>query len=155
MAITAHTRVCALIGDPVKHSFSPLVHNAAFETAGLDFVYVAFPVKKGDLPSAIEGIRRLNIAGVSITIPHKVPAAGLVDCLDPVARDIGSINTLVNRNGILTGFNSDGSGALKAFEDQQVNLNGKSVLMLGSGGAARAVAFTLALRTGIKEHDFF
>ncbi|MFH0812853.1 MAG: shikimate dehydrogenase [Pseudomonadota bacterium] len=145
--INAKTKVCILIGDPVEHSFSPLIHNAGFQELGVNFVYVAFQVKSKDIGNAIKGIKALNIRGASITLPHKVTAIEYMDRLDPVARKIGSINTIVNENGELKGFSSDGMGALKALHDHKVELDGKNVLILGSGGVARAIAFTLVMNT--------
>jgi len=146
--IDAKTKVCALIGDPVEHSFSPLIHNAGFKKLGINFVYVAFQVK--DIENAIKGIKALNIQGASITIPHKIRAARYVDSLDEMAKKIGSINTIVNKGGTLIGFNSDGMGALKAFRDQKVDLNGKKVLILGSGGVARAITFATVMNAKLK-----
>ena len=145
----AQTRLCALVGNPVEHSFSPLVHNAAFKATGQNFVYLAFRVEESQLEQAMNGIRALNVRGASITIPHKVRALPYMDQLDPLAKQIGSINTVVNDGGVLTGYNSDGTGALKAVQDQGVDLDDKSVLVLGSGGAARAITFTLAINTKI------
>jgi len=145
--ITAETKVCVLLGDPVGHSLSPLIHNAAFRELGINAVYLALPVKEKDFEGAIQGMRAFHFQGASITIPHKVRAVEHMDSLDPVAREIGSINTIVNRNGKLKGFNSDGMGALKALRDHQVNLDGKSVLVLGSGGVARAISFALTMGT--------
>jgi len=147
--INAKTKVCALIGDPVEHSFSPLIHNAGFRELGINFVYVAFRVN--DVENAIKGIRALNFCGASITIPHKVKAMDYLDNLDEMAKKIGSINTIVNQNGELKGFNSDGMGALKAFHDHGVDLKGTSVSVLGSGGAARAITFALAMKAKLKE----
>ncbi len=151
MGITARTKLCALLGDPVEHSFSPLIHNAAFAQKGLDFAYVAFRVEQSRIESAVKGIRALNIRGASITIPHKVSVVRYVDHLEPVAKQIGSINTIVNDKGTLKGYNSDGTGALKAFQDRDMDLDGKTVLVLGSGGAARAITFTLGMKAPIKE----
>ncbi|HUT52877.1 MAG TPA: shikimate dehydrogenase [bacterium] len=149
--IDARTTVCCIIGDPVEHSLSPAMHNAAYEALGLNWVYVAFPVKL--LPSAVAGVRALGIRGVSVTIPHKVAVIPLLDKLDPVAEWIGSVNTIVNNDGELTGMNTDGAGAMKALGDAGVELKGKRVLILGSGGAARAIAITLAARARIKAID--
>lgn len=146
--VDARTTVCCIIGDPVEHSLSPAMHNAAYAALKLNWVYVAFPVKA--LPSAVAGVRALGIRGVSVTIPHKVAVIPLLDQLDPVAEWIGSVNTIVNNKGELTGMNTDGAGAMKALTDAQVELKGKRVLMLGSGGAARAIAITLAARARIK-----
>ncbi|KAF0221403.1 MAG: shikimate [Geobacteraceae bacterium] len=141
--ITTSTRLCAVIGNPVAHSLSPALHNAAFDELGLDFVYLAFHVE--DVKSALAGMRALsNFRGMSVTIPHKIEAMKHVDEVAEVDRSIGSINTIINENGRLIGLGTDGPGALKALVDAGAELDGKSVLMLGSGGAARAIAFTLA-----------
>ncbi len=145
--IDARTSVCCIIGDPVEHSASPAMHNAAYKAAGMNRAYLAFRVT--NLEAAVKGIRALNIRGVSVTIPHKVAVMELLDRLDPVAEWIGSVNTIVNDDGMLTGLNTDGAGAMKALVDAGVELSGKRVLMLGSGGAGRAIAITLAARAGI------
>lgn len=121
------------------------MHNAAFETLGLDFAYVAHDVAPEQLPQAIAGIRALGYRGLSITIPHKVAALSLVDQLDRVASGIGCINTIVNDNGVLKGYNSDGLGALLALRRAGADPSNKNVVVLGSGGAARAISMTLAL----------
>jgi shikimate dehydrogenase len=144
--ISPATRLCAVIGNPVAHSLSPALHNAAFNALGLDFVYVAFRVE--DLKSALAGMRALdNFRGLSVTIPHKIE---IIDYLDEVAaidRSIGSVNTVINENGKLYGCGTDGPGALKALLDAGVSPAGANILMLGAGGAARAIAFTLARGT--------
>lgn len=139
--IKADTQVCCVIGDPVGHSLSPLIHNAAFQALGLNFVYVAFRVK--DVKLAIDGIRGLGIRGVSVTIPHKVSAMKLIDAIDDSAREIGSINTIVNDAGVLKGFNTDYSGALQALEEK-TPLKGKKTVLIGAGGVGLAIA------TGLK-----
>jgi shikimate dehydrogenase len=145
-AITAATRLCAVIGNPVGHSLSPALHNAAFDALDLDFVYVAFRVE--DLKSALAGMRALeNFRGMSVTIPHKIEAMNWVDEVAVVDRAIGSINTIISDNGRLVGIGTDGPGALKALTDAGVALDGTNILMLGSGGAARAIAFTLAMNS--------
>lgn len=144
MRISATTRVCAVIGDPVEHSLSPDVHNAAFEARDLNLVYTAFHVKRGDLRGALAGMRSLGIRGLSVTIPHKVDILPLLDDVEALAGRIGSVNTVVNESGRLIGSSTDGPGALRALEAQQVETAGKRVLLLGSGGAARAIAFALA-----------
>jgi shikimate dehydrogenase len=146
--ISTATRLCAVIGNPVSHSLSPALHNAAFDELGLDFIYVAFRVE--DLKSALAGMRALeNFRGMSVTIPHKIEAMKYMDEIAEEDRAIGSINTIINEKGRLIGLGTDGPGALKAFVDAGVNLKGKNILMLGAGGAARAIAFTLALKTGL------
>lgn len=142
-SIGTRTQICAIIGNPVSHSLSPAIHNAAFAELGLDFVYVAFRVE--DVKAALAGMRALeNFRGMSVTIPHKVEVMRNVDEITDVDRHIGSINTVINEGGRLVGLGTDGPGALKAIEDAGVGLTGKRILMLGSGGAARAISFTLA-----------
>jgi shikimate dehydrogenase len=138
------TTVCAILGHPVGHSLSPAIHNAAFQALGLDHVYVAHDVRPEDLPEAIRGARALGYRGLSITIPHKVAALGWMDEVDETARGIGCINTVVIEGGRLLGHNSDGLGALGALRSAGADPSGRQVLLLGSGGAARAIAMTLA-----------
>jgi shikimate dehydrogenase len=138
--INTHTQLCGLLGNPVDHSLSPAIHNAAFQKLGLNFVYLAFRVE--DLDGAIRGIRSLgNLRGFSVTIPHKVAILPYLDEVESTAKHIGSINTIVVNNGKLQGYNTDASGAMRALRDADVPLKGQRVLMLGSGGAARAIAF--------------
>jgi shikimate dehydrogenase len=149
-SISASTQIFAIIGNPVAHSLSPAIHNAAFAEMGLDFVYVAFRVE--DVKHALAGMRSLeNFRGMSVTIPHKTDAMNHVDEISEVDRSIGSINTIINENGKLIGLGTDGPGALKAILDAGVEISGKRILMLGSGGAARAVAFTLLRQTALRE----
>ena len=144
--INTATQFCAVIGNPVSHSLSPAIHNAAFGELGLDFVYLACQVE--NVKDALSGMRALgNFRGMSITIPHKIHAMKYVDEVDPADQAIGSINTVIKENDRLLGFGTDGPGALKALDDAEVNIDGKQVLMIGAGGASRAVAFTLALKT--------
>jgi shikimate dehydrogenase len=149
LSISPRTQVCAVIGNPIEHSLSPAIHNAAFGALGLDFVYLAFRVE--DVPAVMAGMRALpNFRGMSVTIPHKIAVMAHMDAIDPVDRAIGSINTVVRDGDRLVGFGTDGPGALKALSDAGVSLDGKTVLMLGAGGAARAIAFTLAWKTPLK-----
>ncbi len=142
-SITPRTQLCAVAGNPIGHSMSPAIHNAGYEALGLDFVYVAFRVE--NIGAALAGMRAMeNFRGMSITIPHKIEAMKHVDEISDVDRSIGSINTVINENGRLIGFGTDGPGALKALKDAQVDPHGKHVLMLGAGGASRAISFTLA-----------
>jgi len=145
-AITNGTKLCAVIGNPIAHSLSPAIHNAAFNALDLDFVYLAFRVE--DVKGALDGMRAMtNFRGMSVTIPHKIDAMKHVDEVVEVDRSIGSINTIINEQGRLIGLGTDGPGALKALVDAGVPLDGKNILMLGAGGAARAIAFTLARNT--------
>ena len=143
--IDASFKVCALLGFPAHHSMGPAIHNAAFDKLALPLVYVAHDVAPTDLAAAIAGARAFGYRGLSITMPHKVAALDLVDEVDATARAIGCINTVVNDNGHLVGYNSDGQGALDALARAGISIRGRRVLVLGSGGAARAVAMTVAL----------
>lgn len=143
-SVSTSTQVCAIIGNPVEHSLSPAIHNAAFEFLDLDFVYVAFPVE--DVKGALSGMRAMkNFRGMSVTIPHKIEVMNYVDEIPVVDRNIGSINTIIREESKLIGLGTDGSGALKALVDSNVEIDGTNILMLGAGGAARAIAFTIAL----------
>jgi shikimate dehydrogenase len=143
MDINAHTQFCGVIGNPVEHSLSPAIHNAAFRKLGLNCVYLAWRVEK--IGEAIHGLRALgNFRGASVTIPHKVAALPFLDHVDPTAANIGAINTIVAEQGRLTGYNTDATGALRALKEGNVDLNGRHIIIAGSGGAARAIAFGLA-----------
>jgi shikimate dehydrogenase len=144
--ISGRTRVCGLFGFPVEHSFSPAMHNAAFRHLGLDFVYVAFAVPPRELERAVAGIRALNLAGVNVTVPHKEKVMPSLDELTAGARLAGAVNTIVHRDGRLVGHNTDGAGFVRFLtDDAGFNPAGKRILLLGAGGAARAVAVHLAL----------
>ena len=146
--IDAKTKLCALIGDPVEHSLSPAIHNAAFAETGLNYVYIAFAVKH--VEQAIAGMRGFGLRGLSVTIPHKMAVMAHLDALDPIAEAIGSVNTVVAEpDGRLVGYNTDGQGALQALKAAGAPLDGSQVLLIGSGGAARATAFTLLAQSSI------
>lgn len=141
--ITPATQFCAVTGNPVGHSLSPAIHNAAIAHLDLDFVYVACPTE--DIKGLLTGMRAIRtFRGLSVTIPHKMEALKHVDEVAEVDRSIGSINTVVHEGGKLIGLGTDGPAALKALTDRGVTPDGKNVLFLGAGGAARAIAFTLA-----------
>ena len=142
--IDAQTELYGVIGNPVHHSLSPVIHNGAFQRLGWNAVYLAFQVK--DLEEALRGIRGLGVRGVSVTIPFKTEVIPLLDKVEGLARKIGAVNTIVNRGGKLTGYNTDWNGALEALEEK-VNLKAKKIVLLGAGGAARAIGF------GLKERD--
>jgi shikimate dehydrogenase len=144
--IDANTKICCLIGEPVEHSLSPLIHNAGYKELGINYIYVPFQVR--DIKQAIEGIRGLGIRGASITIPYKTNAIKYTDQIDPLAEAIGAANTIVNDNGVLTSYNTDGDGALKALEEV-TTLKGKKAVLIGSGGAASAIAVGLKSK-GVK-----
>ena len=143
MEINAHTQFCGVIGNPVEHSLSPAIHNAAFQKLGLNCVYLAWKVEA--IGDAIKGLRALgNFRGASVTVPHKVSAMSFLDHVEATARQIGAINTIVAEKGQLTGYNTDATGALRALREGGVELTERRIVMLGSGGAARAIAFALA-----------
>ena len=144
--ISTNTKLCAVIGNPISHSLSPAIHNAAFKEKGLDFVYVAFCVE--DLKNALAGMKALdNFTGMSVTIPHKIEALKYVDEVSDIDRQIGSINTIVKENNKLIGLSTDGPGAVKALVDAGAEINNKNILILGSGGAARAISFSLVIKS--------
>ena len=146
MVISGKTRLCGLIGDPVEHTMSPVMHNAAFREMGLDYLYVPFRVKQGELAKAIDGMKALNIRGLNVTIPHKVAVIPFLDELDHLAEKIGAVNTIVNDDGVLRGYNTDGAGFLQALLERGIEPAGKNVVILGAGGASRAISFALADR---------
>jgi shikimate dehydrogenase len=144
LAISGKTRVCAVIGDPVEHSLSPAIQNAAFGALGLDFVYTAFRVESSQVGNALAGMRALGIVGLNVTMPHKETVIPQLDWIDETSKFLNSVNTIHNKNGKLHGYSTDGVGALNALKENGANPKGKRVLMLGSGAAARAIAYTLA-----------
>ena len=141
----AATRLAAVIGSPVRHSLSPAMHNAAFRELGLDWVYLAFEVAPGAVSAAFAGARALGIGGLSVTIPHKAAALAEVDEATDVARAVGAVNTVVVRHdGHLVGDNTDGAGFLASLSDEGFEPAGRVCLVVGAGGAARAVVHALA-----------
>ena len=145
MEINARTRLCVLLGNPVEHSVSPQIHNSAFRTLGLNYVYLAFSVL--DLEGAVRGIRAFGIRGASITIPYKEKIIPYLDQLDELAEKIGAVNTVVNEQGKLLGYNTDGEAVYQALKDYGINLEASRVIILGAGGACRSIAFTLASKS--------
>ncbi len=144
--LSGRTKVCGVIGDPIEHTMSPVMHNAAFKDKGVDYVYLPFRVRKEELGRAIEGMRALNIRGLNVTIPHKVAVIPFLDELDYLADKIGAVNTIVNDNGVLRGYNTDATGFLQALLERGIEPEGESVVILGAGGASRAISFILAER---------
>ena len=143
--IAAGTRVAGVIGSPVQHSLSPTLHNAAFAQLGLDWVYVAFEVVRGHAPAAIDAMRVLGLAGLSVTMPHKEAVAGAVDALHPVATLLRSVNTVVVQpDGSLIGHSTDGDGFVASLAAAGVSVADRAVCVLGGGGAARAICHALA-----------
>ncbi len=150
MSISGKSRIYGLVGDPVAHSLSPLMQNHAFKMHNIDAVYIPFHVLPDDLPSAISGLRALNVAGVNVTIPHKEAIIAFLDQIDPEAQLIGAVNTVVNNDGTLVGYNTDASGFMRSV-CTELNFipEGRDVLLLGAGGASRAAAVALA-SAGVK-----
>ncbi len=142
--ISGKTRVCGVIGEPIEHTLSPIMQNAAFEALKLDYVFLAFRVKPSEVADAVNGMRALNIRGLNVTMPHKSKVIEHLDRVDLSAQIINSVNTILNKENLLFGFNTDGVGALKALRENGVEPKGRKVLLLGAGGAARAIAYTMA-----------
>lgn len=152
--ITGHTQLTCLLGSPVSHSKSPLMHNEAFKQLDLDFAYLAFDVKPEDLSAAVTGLRTMNVRGFNLTMPHKTLACELCDKLSPAAQIIGSINTVVNDNGVLTGHTTDGIGFMRSLHEAGYDIKGKKMTILGAGGAATAI-FVQAALDGVPEITIF
>ena len=144
MGISGKTKVFCVIGNPIEHSLSPIMHNAAFRHLNIDAVYVSFKVEEETLEDAVRGMSSLGICGMNVTMPHKTAIVKYLDETDPAAKFVGAVNTVLNANGKLVGFNTDGVGALRALEENYVKPRGKKFLLLGAGGAGRAIAFQLA-----------
>lgn len=143
--ITGATRVAALIGSPVRHSLSPAMHNAGFQSLGLDWVYTAFHVHEGDAQRALDAMRVLGLGGMSVTMPHKQAVAEAVDLLDPAAATLHSVNTVVpHTDGRLLGHNTDGDGFVASLAAAGVQVVGRSFGIVGAGGAARAIVDAVA-----------
>jgi shikimate dehydrogenase len=139
MSISGRTRIFGIIGDPVAHSLSPAMHNAAFAALRLDAVYMPFHVRPSDLRAAVAGMRALGIAGLNVTVPHKERVMRYLDVVSPTARRAGAVNTIVARGGKLHGENTDVGGFVQSLADEQRSLRGARIVLIGSGGAARAV----------------
>lgn len=144
--LSGATRLAAVIGHPVRHSLSPAIHNAAFAALGLDWAYLAFDVAPGGAAAAVEAVRTLGLGGLSVTMPHKDDAARAVDRLSPAATALEAVNCVVpTADGVLVGENTDGPGFLDALRlDEGVSPEGRRCVVVGAGGAARAVILALA-----------
>ncbi|NHJ22488.1 MAG: shikimate dehydrogenase [Candidatus Lokiarchaeota archaeon] len=142
--INTRTKVLCVIGHPIEHSMSPSMHNAALKELSLDFVYLAFDVSPKDLEKAVLGFKKHDMKGINVTIPHKEAIIKYLDKIDPLAEKIGAVNTIKNINGQLIGRNTDAFGAKKALIDTGFELRSKKALIIGAGGAARAISFALS-----------
>ncbi len=140
--INSQTKLCVIIGNPLEHSVSPQIHNAAYRAMGLNFVYLACKVET--VREAVAGIRALGIRGASVTIPHKESVIPFLDQLSELAERIGAVNTVVNENGRLIGYNTDGEAAYQSLVSAGIKLEDRKITILGAGGAARAIIFTIA-----------
>jgi len=144
MNVSGKTKITGIFGYPVEHTLSPLMHNAAFDKLGLDNCYIPFKVAPADLPDAVRAIRSLNLLGVNITIPHKEHVIPLLDNVNEEAAFIGAVNTIVNRESVLTGYNTDGRGFMSSLSEEGIDVDGKDVVIIGTGGACRAVSYYLS-----------
>ena len=138
----SHTGLCCLIGYPIGHSVSPQMHNTAFQALNLNLIYLAFQVKGESLEAAVKGLKSLGVKGFNVTVPHKVSIINYLDELDDSALNVGAVNTVLNRDGELVGYNTDGRGFIKSVGIE--NLKDKYVTVLGAGGAARAIVYESA-----------
>ena len=141
MDIKGTTRVCGLIGNPVGHSVSPAIHNNLARLTGKDMVYTTFKVERGDVEAAVRGAYSLNILGLNVTVPHKSEVIDSLVDIDPLAKAIGAVNTLVRVDGGFKGYNTDILGLARELEDEGIELADSKVIILGAGGAARAITF--------------
>lgn len=152
--ITGYTELISLIAYPIRHSSSPAMHNEAFAKLGLDYAYLAFEVDNDTLEDAVKGIRALKIRGSNVSMPNKTVVHKYLDELSPAAELCGAVNTIVNDNGKLTGHITDGVGYMKALQDNDINVIGKKMTIVGAGGAATAIEIQAAL-DGVKEISIF
>lgn len=143
--ITGHTKLTGLLGSPVSHSISPLMHNEAFRMLSLDYTYLCFDVTEENLPEAVQGLKACGIRGFNLTMPCKNKIVELLDELSPSAKLIGAVNTVVNENGRLIGHNTDGVGYMRSVKDAGHNIIGKTMTLMGAGGAATAICAQAAL----------
>ncbi len=144
MEVTGKTAVCGLIGNPVAHTLSPLIHNTLSELLGKELVYVPFHVENQRVKQAVEGAFALNIKGLNVTVPHKSAVIPYLCEIDPLAEKIGAVNTLVRKEQGYKGYNTDMPGLYKALVSEGVEIAGRQVILLGAGGVSRAVAFLCA-----------
>lgn len=154
MEINGSTMLTGLLGSPVSHSISPLMHNESFRLMGLNYAYLCFDVGAEDLKTAVDGLRVLNVRGFNCTMPDKNRMCEIADRLSPAAQIIGAVNTVVNDQGVLTGYNTDGIGYMKSVKAAGFHIIGKKMTLLGAGGAATAIASQAAL-DGVTEINIF
>ena len=144
MHISGKTKITGLFGYPVEHTLSPSMHNAAFEHLGLDYCYLPFLVHPDFLRQAVDGVRALNMAGVNVTVPHKETVMPFLDSVDEEAAFIGAVNTVVNSDGRLRGYNTDGKGFMRSLSEGGIEVENRRVLVVGAGGASRAISYYIS-----------
>lgn len=152
--ITGHTKLTGLLGSPVEHSISPMMHNESFRVLGLDYAYLAFDVGERELETAVEGLKALKVKGFNLTMPNKNRMCHLCDRLSPAAEIIGAVNTVENRNGELVGHSTDGSGYMLAVKNAGYDILGKKMTLFGAGGAGTSI-FVQAALDGVAEISVF
>lgn len=152
--ITGHTELLGLIATPIRHSKSPVMHNAACRALGLDYAYLAFDIQPDQLEDAVKGFKALNVRGWNVSMPYKTSIGQYLDHITPIAKMCGAINTVINDNGVLTGTITDGTGYMNALKDQEIDIIGKKMTIVGAGGAATAIVMQAAL-DGVKEISIF
>lgn len=152
--ITGHTELIGLMAYPIRHSSSPVMHNAAFAKLGLDYAYLAFEVDNDSLEGAVQGIRSLKLVGSNVSMPNKTVVHKYLDKLSPAAEMCGAVNTIVNEDGVLTGHITDGIGYMSGLKDAGIDIIGKKMTIVGAGGAATAIQVQAAL-DGVKEISIF
>ncbi|WP_069775838.1 shikimate dehydrogenase [Limosilactobacillus fermentum] len=152
--IDGHTLLIGLMAYPIRHSMSPTMHNNAFAKLGLNYAYLAFEIDNDKLEKAVDAIRTLDMRGSNISMPNKQKILPYLDKLSPASRMTGAVNTVVNDNGVLTGYTTDGTGFMKSLEDENLNIIGKKMTIAGAGGAGTPVAIQAAL-DGVAEIDIF
>lgn len=148
--ISGTTRLCGLIGNPVEHSLSPFIHNNLAKRLGIDLVYTTFKVEKEGVFAAVKGAYELNILGMNVTVPHKQNVMEPLVDIDPLAKSIGAVNTLVRVDGGYKGYNTDILGLKRELEDENIAIKDEDIIILGAGGAARAIAFLCATQEAKK-----
>ena len=152
--ITGHTELLGLVATPIRHSKSPVMHNAACRALGLDYAYLAFDIQPDQLEDAVKGFKALNVRGWNVSMPYKTTIGQYLDHITPIAKMCGAINTVINDHGVLTGTITDGTGYMTALKDQGIDIIGKKMTIVGAGGAATAIVMQAAL-DGVKEISIF
>src|SRR6056297_1108361 len=145
MMINTKTKLLGLLGNPLEHSFSPIMHNKAYEKNNLNYLYLPLEIEEDNIKDVLKGIKHMNFIGLNVTIPYKLKIMEFLDEIDPLAKKIGSVNTVKISDGKLKGFNTDGTGFVKSLEsNSKITITDNKFLLLGAGGASRSIAMTLA-----------